>query len=190
MNTSGRTEPEGDTALTKGANSNSLEQVREILFGSLHRELGRRLARAEANLATQKEELRSEVRRRLEVLEAYMRRECEALSSSIEAQRSTQLDALTTAARESRDAVGLLELRVKRLEDMMTRTQRDFRQQILDQGNSFIDEVQRVTASLSAELSREAASAFSDTDEAGALAKPTADEPDRSNADIGSAEAA
>src|SRR5262249_21948336 len=133
MSTSGQAEPKGNAALAQGAVAHSLEQVREILFGPQHREFARKLARTDANVAARAEELRHEIRRRLDVLEAHLRREAEALTASIDSQRSAQSEALNKVAHESREGIGLLEQRVQKLEEAMTRVQRDFRQQLVEQ---------------------------------------------------------
>ena len=155
MGTSGRAEPEGGANHAPATIANSLEQVREILVGAQHRELVRRMARMDARIAAQGEELRAETRRRLEALEQHVTKECEALGAAIEAQRSAQIDAQSAAAREARDVVALLEQRVKRLEEVNARSQRELRQQLLDQAKSFIDEVRRLRDELGMALERE-----------------------------------
>jgi hypothetical protein len=155
MTTSGRAEHEGRTALAQGPIANSLEQVRDILFGSQQREFARRLARTDAHMAAQAEELRSETKRRVDVLEMHVKKETEALTAAIEAQRSAQLDALNNALRESREAVHLLEGRLKRVEEVLARSQRDFREQLLEQAKAFIDEVQHTREELAAAVERE-----------------------------------
>src|SRR5262245_40815957 len=123
MSTSGRAEIEGNAAGPKGPSITSLDQIREILFGSQHRELARKLARMDARFDAQAEELRSEMLRRLDLLEAHLRRETEALSASIDTQRAAQVEAINNLARESREAIGLMEQRVKQLEENMARAQ-------------------------------------------------------------------
>lgn len=158
MSTSGRSDLEGSAAVGQ-ALAGTLDQVREILFGAHYRDLARRLARTDAHVAAQAEELRSEMRRRLEALEQHVNKEAEALSTSLESQRTDQLEAIGTGMREAREAIGLLEQRVKKLEDVTARAQRDFRQQLLDQAKSFIDEVRRMRNELGASMEREMAAA-------------------------------
>lgn len=166
MNKSGHAESEAN-AVAAEAVANSLEQVREILFGSQHRELARRLSRTDAHVAVQVEELRNETRRRLDALEMHINKESEALAALLESQRSAGLEALNSVGRESRESVGLLEQRVKKLEEVTARAQRDFRQQLLDQAKSFIDEVRRVRDDLGAVMERELAQDEDDSTMAG-----------------------
>ncbi|WP_437765643.1 hypothetical protein WME77_00795 [Sorangium sp. So ce764] len=162
MRTSGRAEHEATAGHAESAITNSLEQVRDILCGAQFRELARRLSHTDAQVAAQAEELRSEAWRRLDMLEAHMRREIEALGASIEAQRAAADGALGSASRESREALELIAQRVQRLEELVARTQRELRQQMLDQSKAFADEARRTRSDLSAMLERELAAVWAD----------------------------
>ncbi|MCC6554481.1 MAG: hypothetical protein IT372_15995 [Polyangiaceae bacterium] len=151
--TSGRADLEAGTTPKQGVTTGNLEQVREILFGPQLRDLARRLARTDAHVAAQADELR----RRLDVLEIHVRNESEALGARLEAQRAAEADALGSFARETRDSIRLLEPRVQRLEEVLARAQREFRQQLLEQAKAFIEEVGRARAELSATVEREIA---------------------------------
>jgi hypothetical protein len=177
MTTTGRAELEGNVTPAQATSASSLDQVREILFGAHHRELARRLARTDAHLAAHADELRSETRRRLEALENHVNKEAEALATSLESQRAAQTEAVQSIGRESREALGLLEQRVKKLEELTTRTQRDFRQQLLDQANTFIDEVRQLRAELGATVAREVAAAYAEP--GGRAAEPVREELER-----------
>jgi hypothetical protein len=172
MRTSGRAEHEVTAGHAESTINNSLEQVRDILCGAQFRELARRLSHTDAQLAAQAEELRTEARRRLDVLEAHMHREIEALGASIETERSAAAAALGTVARESREALELIAQRVQRLEDLVGHTQRELRQQLLDQSKSFLDETQRTRSELSAMVERELAAVWGDGADAVAPGTP------------------
>lgn len=154
MSSMGQTEREAASAAAAASLQDSLEQVRDILFGPQYRELARRLARTDAHLADQAEELRSDLRRRFDLLESHARHEYEALTTAIESQRAAQAESVATLTREVRDSLSLLEQRLRKLEELVARTQRDFRQQMLDQSKSFIDEVRRTHEAFSAAVER------------------------------------
>jgi DNA anti-recombination protein RmuC len=156
MSTSGRAEHER-VAVSSPGRATSLDQVREILVGAQYRELTRRLAHTDAHIGEQTEELRSEIKRRLEALEVHLRKELEALSASMESRRADDLQDLNSSAREVHSSVVLLEQRFKRLEEHVARVQSDLRQQMLDQVKLFIDEVRRTRDTLSAAVERELA---------------------------------
>ncbi|MGK4003081.1 hypothetical protein WMF31_10700 [Sorangium sp. So ce1036] len=175
MRTSGRADHEIAAGHAEAATTNSLEQVREILCGAQLRELARRLMHTDAQVAAQAEELRGEARRRLDVLETHVRKEIEALSTSFEAHRSADACALGNVARESREALRLFEQRIQRLEELVVRTQREFRQLLLEQSKSFLDETQRTRDELSAALARELAGAWEESSGVIAPEAPTSE---------------
>jgi hypothetical protein len=132
-----------------------LDQIREILFGALHREFERRLVRVDAQLAARAQELEHEIRRRTEMLEAHARKESEALALRFEREFNEMNEKLRRAARESRDALSALEQRLAKLEETTTQDQRELRQLLLEQAKSFFDESQRLRRELLGMLQEE-----------------------------------
>jgi hypothetical protein len=163
MNTRGGAEPEERAVLAPGSSATSLEQVREILFGAQHRDLTRRLARTDVHFAAMGEEIRREVARRLDLLDSFIRSELEGLTRAGEAHRSAQSAGLEHATREARDGIRSLDQRVAKLEEAMARTQHDFRQQLLDQAKSFVEEVRRARDELGGAIERELLVAWGET---------------------------
>lgn len=135
--------------------SDSLEQLREILVGSVQRDLERRFTRGESNSAQRVAELQQEVRRRIDVIEAHMKREIDALTGRISGEVLETKEAFRALARENREATTALEQRVAKLEEALSRAQHDLRQQILSQAKSFIDELQELRGELKETLDRE-----------------------------------
>jgi uncharacterized protein Yka (UPF0111/DUF47 family) len=131
-----------------GQSGSSLEQVRELLFGQSQREFERKLARIDAHLASQGDDVRKEMRRRLEELQGHLFQEMETLAGRLGSERSEHSDAMNHLAREMRESIGALEQRMTRFEESLGRIQRDVRQQILDQSKHFIEEMQVVKAEL------------------------------------------
>ncbi len=132
-----------------------LEQVRELLFGSIQRELERRLMRAEAHLAAQASELDQESRQRSEVVESHLRKETDALNSRLEREITGTADALRSLTRDHREAFATLDQRVAKLEDAMLRSERQTRQAMLDQAKSFLEELRRVRGEILALIQQE-----------------------------------
>jgi hypothetical protein len=135
--------------------ADSLEQLREILFGAIYRELERRLTRGDAHLVARANELEQEARRRTEVLEAHVRQEIETLAGRLERELIDRAENTRSVAREHRESVTALEQRVAKVEDTLVRAQREIRQQLLEQAKSFLDEIQRVRHEIAETLERE-----------------------------------
>jgi hypothetical protein len=131
----------GDEAASPAApdaGSGSLDKVRDILFGAQARDFERRFARLEERLLKDTSDLREDVRKRLEVLEQFVRREAESLADRI---------ADLSRAHE-RSAAGF--------DERLAREQREARQQLLDQNNRLSEEIRQKTDDLLAALAREA----------------------------------
>jgi 1,6-anhydro-N-acetylmuramate kinase len=70
----------------------SLDKVRDILFGVQMREYDRRLARLEERLVKETADLKDDVRKRIEALDSYVKRESESLADRDEQLAKTQRD--------------------------------------------------------------------------------------------------
>jgi hypothetical protein len=132
-----------------------LEQIREILFGAVHRELDRRLVRADAHLAARAQDLEQETRRRTEVLETHLKRETEALAARLEREFAETGDTLRKLAREQREAISSVEQKLAKIEESSVQGRRELRNQLLEQAKSFLDELQRLRKELFTTLQRE-----------------------------------
>jgi hypothetical protein len=132
-----------------------LEQIRELLFGPMYRELERGLLRLDAHLATRGRDLEEQSRRRTEVLEAHLKNETAAISARIDRELSEIGDSLRKLGREQRDAIAGVEQKLAKLEESGARNDRELRHQLLDQAKSFLDEVQRLRTELFATVQQE-----------------------------------
>lgn len=135
-----------------------LERIREILLGDVLVELERRIARIDSQLANRASEVQLDVRHRTGVLEAYVRKEIDALSARVGQGRETN-DAVRSLRGEVREAIAQLEQRLAGIEDRLdasiARLEREVRQQLLDQAKSFLNELERARDQLRAALVRE-----------------------------------
>jgi hypothetical protein len=145
-----------------------LARLREIIFGAASREIEQRLARIEAHLAARADELLQELRRRTEMIEGRLRHEAETLSSRLDKEHASQVEAMTAASRETHEAVGAIDQRLDRLEDGLAQALREGRKQILDQAHAFLDELHRVRGEMTVTIERELALARGEEPAAGA----------------------
>ncbi len=155
----------GSRMITANEQRDGLERIREILVGSIQRDLERKLARLEAQAATRVGELQQESRRRLDVIEAHFRTELDALSSRVSGELIEIKDALRALTRDHRETTAAGEQRIGRVEESVARAQHELRSQILDQAKSFLDELQHTREELTETLERELGELEVDTDE-------------------------
>jgi hypothetical protein len=141
---------------TEQAGGASLDKVRDLLFGVQMREYERRLARLEERLLKDTTDLKDDVRRRLEALDTYVKRETESLGERIAAERAERVDAQKNASRDLQEAAAGFEQRTGQLDQQLGRSQRELRQQILDQHQRLTDEIQRRIDDVLAVVARDA----------------------------------
>lgn len=111
----------------------SLDQIRDILFGAQVREGEKRFLRLEERTLRELSEMREESRRRYEALESAIRKELEALSERLHAERDARLDAIDALGKEQHDSSAGLQRRLGGLEEQSSKALRELRQQLAEQ---------------------------------------------------------
>lgn len=151
----GRGDAHPASAKPEDTSPTGLDQIREILFGPMVRELERGLLRLDAHLSTRARDLEEESRRRTEVLELHLKHETAAISARLDRELSELGDALRKIGREHRDAIAGVEQKLAKLEESGARNDRELRHQLLEQAKSFLDEVHRLRKELFVTLQQE-----------------------------------
>lgn len=165
--------PADDSAPATGtdlAGAGSLDKVRDILFGAQSREYEKRIARLEDRIIKESSDLRSEIKIRFEALETYIKGEIETLTHGQKTEQDERAASVKELSRELKDLTGTLEKKAAQLDERVTKTQRDLREQILDQSKSFNNEIRQKYEELSAALQREARELRNDKTDRSALA--------------------
>jgi hypothetical protein len=114
----------------------SLDKVRDILFGGQMRAVEARLQGLESRLLQSQESLRSEFTKQLSALEGTVQREVQSLAQRLSEERSTRADELTALGQTT----GLADA--------------ELREAVLQQGQALSSEIARLSERLSAELTR------------------------------------
>jgi DNA anti-recombination protein RmuC len=131
-----------------------LDQIRDLLFGAVMRDADKKLARLEARLLKEQEELKEDARRRFESLELFVKKEIESLDERLQAEHHTRDEALRVLTQELKDIVSGFEKRTTQLDEQTAKAQREQRQQILDQSKTLRDEYRGQYRQLSDAVSR------------------------------------
>jgi hypothetical protein len=155
------------TEQTGGA---SLDKVRDILFGVQMRDYDRRFARLEERLSKETVDLKDEVKKRLDALEAFVRSETESLAERLKIEREEREQASADGSRALSDAARTLEKKASQLDEQLSRSQRDLRQQILDQSQRLTDEIRVKVEDVLGALARESESLRSEKTDRATLA--------------------
>jgi hypothetical protein len=132
----------------------SLDKVRDILFGSQMRAVESRLQGMEERLRSEHETLRIDFNRQTESLDAFIRGEIQGLTERLSAERTKRTEELKSLAAEIKEAMRALERRHVKLEQDGNMADAALRDQLLAQSANAAAELARLGERLSTELSR------------------------------------
>jgi len=132
----------------------SLDKVRDILFGSQMRAVESRLQGMEERLRREHETIRSDFDRRNEALDSLIRTEVQGLTKRLSAERTKRNEELKGLAAEIKEAIRALEKRHVKLEEDANMADAALRDQLFAQSASAAAELGKLGERLTAELSR------------------------------------
>jgi gas vesicle protein len=132
----------------------SLDKVRDILFGSQAREYEKRFARLEDRLLKEASDLREDLKRRFDTLEGYIKKEIEALGGRLKAEHDERTESAKELSVELKDTARTFEKKTGQLDEHLTNSERQLREQILDQSKNIADEIRQKHEAITASLER------------------------------------
>lgn len=121
----------------------SLDKVRDILFGSQAREYEKRFARLEERLIKEASDLREDLRRSFATLETYIKKELESVTARLKSERDERTESTKELSGALKDTSQIFEKRTNQIAEQLTSGQRDLREQLLDQSKSISDEIRQ-----------------------------------------------
>jgi CHASE3 domain sensor protein len=148
------TESDARQQVLRGGAGGNVDKIRDILFGSQMRDYEARFSRLEEALIKETVEIRETNKRRFDQLEAYIRREFEAVQTRIKSERDERLDSASAQSREVKELGESLSRRIRDLDDRSSNVERDLRNQIMQQGRDLSDEIRRTHDEISSLLEK------------------------------------
>jgi hypothetical protein len=136
------------------AQPESLDKVRDILFGGQMRAVETRLQGLEERLRREHETLRADFAKQTESLDAFIRSEVHLLGERLTAERTKRGDEIKSLAAEIKEAIRALEKRHVKLEEATNLADAGLRDQLLLQSTAAAAELARMGERLGAELTR------------------------------------
>lgn len=136
------------------ASPENLDKVRDILFGGQMRTVEARLKGVEERLSREQEVMRAEFSKRIAELDAYARKETQALHERLAGENDARLAALSQLTAEIREAHKAIDRRHATLEENTSLSDAELRDQLMAQATAAAAELARVHDRLSAELNR------------------------------------
>jgi hypothetical protein len=121
--------------------SESVDKIRELIFGSQMQDYDKRFARLESSVNAQIADLRAETKKWYDALENYIKKELGTLSSQISAEKTDRIAAGQAAAKELSEAEKTLKYTIDTLSDRVLQNEKELRQQLLDQWKDLRNEI-------------------------------------------------
>jgi predicted nucleic acid-binding Zn-ribbon protein len=134
----------------------SLDKVRDILFGGQMRAVETRLQGVEDRLLRGQDSLRTDFTKQLSALDAMLQKEVLSLGERLTAERARRTEELKGLSAEIKEALRGLEKRHVKLEETSGMADADLREGILQHSQAVAAEIARVSDRLSSELTRSA----------------------------------
>ncbi len=135
---------------------NSLDKVRDILFGNQLRDVEKKFARLEERLFKECMNSREENKKRLDNLESYIKQELESLSKRMKQEQGSHDETLQNLAEESKKTTTALENKLNQFDEHVNTSQREMREQILNQSKNLHDDILQKYEEILVILRREA----------------------------------
>jgi hypothetical protein len=137
-----------------GESPESIEKVRDILFGGQMRAVEGRIARMEERLLRDQQALRTDVEAALATLEGFARKELDVLGEKLKAERAKRADDLKALASETKETLKAVDKRLAKLDEATSGADADLRSQLLEQRRVHGSEVKQLGEQLTTELRR------------------------------------
>ena len=136
------------------AQPESLDKVRDILFGGQMRAVESRLQGLEERLRSEHEALRADFVKQVESLDAFIRSEVQLLGERVAGERTKRTEELKALAAEFKETIRSLEKRHVKLEEATNLADAGLRDQLLLQAERASAELTRLGEHLTADLKR------------------------------------
>ena len=151
------------------ATPESLDKVRDILFGGQMRAVESRLQGLEERIMREQASMRSDFTKQLADADAAAKREAQALGERIVAERTKRTEELKSLSAEIKEVLRSLEKRHVKLEELTGLADAEIRDQILQQSRAITAEIERLSQRVSADLNREVSSLRNDKTDVSAI---------------------
>lgn len=139
----------------EGFEAGSLDKIRDILFGNQMRENEKRFARLEERLVKEQSDLREDIKKRLDNLENYIRREIDSLTERVDREPIARDKAVKDLTQEIKNLIDAVDNKITQFEQQGNQSQRELRQQILEQYKNIDEGIKQKNEEILAVLEQE-----------------------------------
>jgi hypothetical protein len=147
----------------------SLDKVRDILFGGQMRAVESRLQGLEERIMREQSTMRTDFAKQLADLDASAKRDAQTLGERLAAERTKRTEELKALSVEIKEVLRSLEKRHVKLEELTGLADAEIRDQILQQSRAITAEIERLSQRVTSDLNREVASLRNDKTDVSAI---------------------
>jgi len=132
--------------------SQSIDKVRNILFGAQTRQNEQKFTRLEALMQKEIANLRDETKITFNSLENYIKKELATLTDQIKTERDERTESTEALSKLLKDSNKNIEKKIAKLDEKNVKSQRALQEQILQQSKELMTEIRAKHAEISASL--------------------------------------
>ena len=132
----------------------SIEQVRDLLFGGQMRMVDQRIQSLDDRLAHETSALRADFDRQITDLDGSIKKELSRVSERLAAERTKRVEDLKALNAELRESLKVLEKRHQSLEEAAGLADAELRDHLVKQSATFSNDLARTSERISSELDR------------------------------------
>lgn len=147
----------------------SLDKVRDILFGGQMRAVESRLQGLEERIMREQATMRTDFSKQLADIDASAKRDAQTLGERLVAERTKRTEELKALSSELKEALRSLEKRHVKLEELTGMADAEIRDQILQQSRAITAEIERLSQRVSSDLNREVTALRTDKTDVSAI---------------------
>ena len=139
-------------AENKPSESENIDKIRDILFGSQSRKIEKKLIALDDRIEKAIASVRVEMKSTLDTLEQFVRREFQSLSDQLTSEKNERIESAQTLSEKVNDAKRILENKLSLLGDKVVSNQREAQDQILQQAKTVMTEIREKNDALQKQL--------------------------------------
>ena len=160
---------EGNGAAPQAAPEQSIDQVRDLLFGGQMRMVDARIQSLDERLSHETSAMRADFERQITEMDGAIKKELARHGERLATERAKRVDDLKALSAELRESLRSLEKRHTGLEEAAGLADAELRDHLMKQGASLSSDLSRASEKLSSELDRITSQLQSDKLDASAL---------------------
>ena len=121
----------------------SVDKIRDILFGHQMRDYEKRFARLEEHLLGEIKELRETTSKQLESVEAFIKKEVELLNQQLKTEQAQSAEAAKSLSKDLEKNIRTVSGRIEKQDEKQSKDSQDLKQQLLEQTKNLSEQIRK-----------------------------------------------